>query len=72
MKLTDQIRGRLHAMHYSYRTEQSYVRWVVRFIHFHKLQHPMIRGEVLGFKFISRLATGPYRLESAVTTTRKP
>lgn len=44
MKLMDQVRHRLRAMHYSYRTEQSYVRWIIRFIHFHKLQHPINMG----------------------------
>ena len=31
MELLDQVRGRLRAMHYSYRTEQLYIRWLVRF-----------------------------------------
>jgi len=35
-KLLDQLRHALRRKHYSYRTEQSYVRWVKRFILFHK------------------------------------
>ncbi len=35
-KLLDQLRFTLRRMHYSYRTEQSYVNWVKRFILFHK------------------------------------
>ena len=35
-KLLDQLRHTLRRMHYSYRTEQSYVNWVKRFIIFHK------------------------------------
>ncbi len=35
-KLLDQRRFTLRRMHYSYRTEQSYVTWVKRFILLHK------------------------------------
>jgi len=35
-KLLDQLRHTLRRMHYSYRTEQSYVKWVKRFALFHK------------------------------------
>jgi len=36
----DQYREALGARHYSPRTEKIYSRWVVRFLHFHKYQHP--------------------------------
>jgi hypothetical protein len=35
-KLLDQLRHALRWMHYSYRTEQSYVKWVKRFVVFQK------------------------------------
>lgn len=39
-KLLDQLREILRLKHYSYRTEQSYVDWVRRFILFHGKRHP--------------------------------
>jgi len=52
-------------MHYSYRTEQSYVRWLIRFIHFHKLQHPMNMGGPEIEEFLTDLAV---RRRVAATT----
>lgn len=40
LKLMDQVRGRLRVLHYAYRTEQSYVDWILRFIRFHGKRHP--------------------------------
>jgi site-specific recombinase XerD len=34
-KLLDQMRGVLRLKHYSYRTEQSYIDWVERFVRYH-------------------------------------
>ena len=34
-RLLDQLRERIRYDHYSLRTEQSYVHWVRRFVHFH-------------------------------------
>jgi integron integrase len=56
MKLIDQVKNRLRTMHYSYRTEQSYVRWVIRFIHFHKLEHPINMGGPEIEEFLTDLA----------------
>lgn len=39
-KLLDQVRDRLRAKHYSIRTEEAYLYWIRRFIHFHGLRHP--------------------------------
>jgi integron integrase len=39
-KLLDQMRDAIRLKNYSYRTEQSYVDWVERFIRFHNLRHP--------------------------------
>jgi integrase-like protein len=36
MKLLDQLRRALRTKHYSYRTEQCYVRRAVRYLRFHK------------------------------------
>jgi integron integrase len=39
-KLLDQVSEALRAKHYSYRTEQSYVAWIRRYILFYQKQHP--------------------------------
>jgi hypothetical protein len=43
-RLLDQIRDRLRTMHYSLRTETSYVDWIRRFILFHGKRHPRDMG----------------------------
>ena len=35
VRLLDQVRNRIRAKHYSYRTEQAYLGWVRRFVLFH-------------------------------------
>jgi integron integrase len=39
-KLLDQVRDAIRTKHYSYRTEQTYVEWIKRFILFHEKRHP--------------------------------
>ncbi len=39
-KLLTQMREHLRMKNYSYRTEETYIGWVVRYIRFHKTQHP--------------------------------
>ena len=39
-RLLDQVRSVLRVRHYSYRTERSYVSWIVNYIRFHNLKHP--------------------------------
>jgi integron integrase len=55
-QLLDDLRARLRARHYSYRTEQSYVDWVVRFIRFHGLRHPRELGAPEVTAFLTHLA----------------
>ncbi|MCS6906467.1 MAG: integron integrase [Anaerolineales bacterium] len=43
-KLLDQAREILRAKHYSYRTEQTYIHWMRRYILFHKKRHPIEMG----------------------------
>ncbi len=40
-KLLDQARDALRTKHYSYRTEQTYIDWMRRFILFHGKRHPL-------------------------------
>ncbi len=56
-KLMVRFRKALRARHYSPRTEETYSRWVVRFIHFHKLKHPAEMAEHEVNAFLSHLAT---------------
>lgn len=39
-KLLTLMRSKLRLGHYSRRTEQAYVGWVIRFVRHHRLQHP--------------------------------
>ena len=55
-KFLDEVRTALRSRHYAYRTEQSYVHWIVRFIRFHQLQHPNTLGPQAVTAFLSYLA----------------
>lgn len=55
-KLLDRVRGVLKVKHYSYRTEQSYVGWIKRYILFHNKQHPDEMGERHVQDFLTHLA----------------
>ncbi len=39
-KLLDQVRTVMRRQHYAIRTEEAYVQWIIRFIHFHNMGHP--------------------------------
>ncbi|MEM7078000.1 MAG: site-specific integrase [Pseudomonadota bacterium] len=55
-KLMDRLRYAIRVKGYSIRTEKAYVRWALRYIRFHKLQHPKdLSGEDVG-RFLSHLA----------------
>ena len=43
-KLLDQVRDVIRTKHYSYRTEQTYVQWIYRYIMFHNKRHPKDMG----------------------------
>lgn len=50
-KLLTKVREEIRRRNYSYRTEKAYSRWIVRFIKFHGLTHPlkMEKEEVVDF-----------------------
>jgi len=52
----DSVREAARVRHYSYRTEQTYVQWVRRFILFHGKRHPRELGEAEVARFLSYLA----------------
>jgi hypothetical protein len=43
-KLLDRVQEAIFLKHYSYRTEQTYVAWIKRYILFHNRQHPKNMG----------------------------
>lgn len=56
-KLLDQLSDALRTRHYSYRTEETYIEWVRRFILFHNKRHPETMGAEQIQAFITHLAT---------------
>jgi len=55
-RLLDQVRNELRFMHYSKRTEQSYVQWIKRFIYFHNKRHPRDMGSKEITAYLTHLA----------------
>ena len=58
LKLMDQMREVLRYYHYAYRTEQTYCKWILRYIRFFDgKKHPKNMGKVEIERFLSHLAT---------------
>jgi integron integrase len=55
-KLLDLVRQAIRIKHYSYRTEQTYVAWIKRYILFHNKRHPKDMGVAEVQAFLSHLA----------------
>jgi integrase len=55
-KLLDQVRDAIRLKHYSYRTEQTYVGWIRRYILFHDKRHPKDMGAAEVEAFLTHLA----------------
>lgn len=55
-KLLDQVRNALRVRHYSYRTEESYLAWIKRYILFHGKRHPREMSAAEVTEFLSSLA----------------
>lgn len=55
-KLLDQVRDAIRLKHYSYKTEQTYVGWIRRYILFHNKQHPKDMGGAEVEAFLTHLA----------------
>lgn len=56
-RLLDQLREQIRYLHYSLRTEEAYVYWVKKFVHFHGLKHPHDMGQAEVQAFLTCLAT---------------
>jgi integron integrase len=55
-RLLDQVRDRIQVLHYSIRTEQSYISWIKRFILFNNKKHPADMGRLEIEAFLTYLA----------------
>lgn len=55
-KLLDQVRDAIRVKHYSYRTEESYIYWIRRFILFHNKRHPQEMATPEVTQFLTHLA----------------
>ncbi|MEM6424107.1 MAG: integron integrase [Cyanobacteria bacterium P01_D01_bin.128] len=55
-KLLDQVRDAIRLKYYSYRTEQTYVGWIRRYILFHQKRHPKDMGKPEVEAFLTHLA----------------
>jgi len=57
-KILDEVRQYLRLHHYSIHTERSYVDWIVRFIHFHRMRsrEDLLPGEPKIEAFLTHLA----------------
>ncbi len=55
-KLLDDVRALLRTRHYSYRTETTYIEWIVKYIRFHEVRHPMEMGAAEVQVFLTCLA----------------
>ncbi len=53
--LLDQVRELIRCRHYSYRTEQAYLRWIKEYILFHHKRHPTELGPEEVGQFLSHL-----------------
>jgi integron integrase len=56
IRLIDQVRHRVRTKHYSYRTEETYVAWIRRFVLFHGRRHPKEMGGPEIERFLTDLA----------------
>jgi integron integrase len=70
MRLLDRLRHAIRTRHYSYRTEQAYVDWTRRFIHFHGKRHPQELGAKEVGDFLSHLAVDRHVASSTQTQAR--
>ena len=56
-KLLEQLSDALRTKHYSYRTEETYINWVRRYILFHQKRHPNTMGAEEIHAFLAHLAS---------------
>ena len=67
--LLDQVRQAIRKRHYSHKTEEAYVGWIKRFIHFHDKCNPSEMGEKEIGEYLSSLATD-FRVSASTQNAR--
>ncbi|WP_138429615.1 integron integrase [Fodinibius saliphilus] len=55
-QLLQRVREEIRRRNYSYRTEKAYIRWITRFVKFHKLTHPEKMGKEEVMEYLNWLA----------------
>lgn len=55
-KLLSQVKDKIRLKHYSISTEKSYLFWIVKYVKFHNLKHPLEMAEKEVQQFLSHLA----------------
>lgn len=55
-RLLDRVRELMRTRHLSYRTVQTYIEWIRRYLRFHGMRHPMDMGTAEVEAFLSHLA----------------
>jgi integron integrase len=55
-KLLDQVRSTMRVRHFSKRTEEAYILWIRRYVHFHNTTHPSLLNELHAEQFLTHLA----------------
>ncbi len=55
-QLLDSVRHAIRLKHYSLRTEEAYIFWIKKYIHFHNLRHPQEMREEEIRQFLTHLA----------------
>src|SRR5262249_16671037 len=58
--LLDRVRAAIRLRHYSRRTEEAYVHWIVRYIRFHRMHHPAEMGAAEINRFLTHLAVSAH------------
>ena len=59
-KLLDQVRDAMRLKHYAYRTEETYMQWIKRYILFHGKRHPKDMGRLEIEVFLTDLAVNQH------------
>lgn len=67
IRLIDQYRSFIRSLNMSYRTEQAYVHWLLRYVRFHQKRHPATMGAAELEQFLTHLAV---QLNVAINTQR--
>lgn len=55
-KLLSEVRTEIRKQNYSYHLEQAYIGWMVRFVHFHDLEHPQNLREAEVVQYLNHLS----------------